>query len=254
MVPAFPVDDAFLAALFPGEHRILGRRLQVYCHGHLASLYACQSPFVAAAGTDAQIGAGDLILALRICQTPGFPLLTPRDLRPRLRDLPLRWWIEGKQARLRAAAESFQRYQDGHCSFPEFYRKGATAEDEDLPETDAPAGLLLSAPFVLARVCSLISRTTISEERAWRMPLALPSWYIGTMDELAGTGARFLNESEDNEDDLPEDFTQMSEADLYQQALRDLGKARADEWRKARRNTQRREKRRRKKGKPSHES
>lgn len=240
------MDDAFLAALFPGRHRVLGYVLRPYCHGHLATLYACHSPFVDENG-GVRVGAGDLVLGLRVCQSPGFPLLTPHDLRPRWRDALRIWWLERKPERLAAAVAAFEAYQDAHGSFPAFYSNDPTVEDDDVPE-DVPADRPLSAPFLLARIAGLISRTSLTQAEAWQMPLALPAWLTGALNELEGAPVRFLDESEDVEEALPPDVTKLSEREMYKLAVAQMGKEAADAWREARRVTRKKE-RRKKKGK-----
>ncbi len=238
------MNDAFLAALFPGRHRVLGSRLETYCHGHLASLYGIRSPFVAEEA-GAQINAEDLVRAVRICALPGFPFPAPRDLRPRWRDTLRIWWLERKPARLRAAVEAFEAYQDAHCSFPAFYSQDPTVDDDDVPE-DVPADRPLSAPFLLARVVALISRTSLTWEQAWRFPLALPAWVTGAINEMEGAPVRFLDESEDVEETLPPDVAQLSEREIYQQAVAHMGKEAADAWRVERRKLRRAEQRKKK--------
>ena len=220
------MDDRFFAALFPCRHRILGFRLRPYSFGHLAALMAVGSPLVAEAGPAAEAGAGDLLLALRVCRLPAYPLLASEDLRPRfVLDGLLRWWLERRPARLKRYVQAFVCYRDDHSSFPEFYRQEAI--DAEAP----PSGRTLSAPALLARVCTLISRTSITLEQAWSMPLALPSWMIGTLDELDGAPVRFS--SEHDEDDLPPE-EELSEEELYQRAVVHLGQVAADAWRAAR--------------------
>ena len=219
------MDDSFLAALFPRRHRILGFRLRPYCFGHLAALIAVGSPLIPEAGPAAWAGAGELIAALRICRRPGFPLVTADDLAPRLRDFFLRWWLERRPARLKRAVDAFVCYRDDHSSFPDFYREEA---DE---EATVPTGRTLTAPALLSRICALISRTSMTWEQAWQMPLALPSWMIGTLDEMEGGHVRFAYEG--NEADLPPE-EELDEQALYARAVQHLGRAAADKWREAR--------------------
>ena len=225
------IDEAFLAALFPGSHRVLGVRLRPYCLGHLAALMAIGAPLVA--GDGARIGAGDLLAAVRVCRSPGWPVLSPYDLRPRWRDAVRRWWLERKPTRLRAAVQAFMDYQDAHCSFPKFYSQESTKED-DVDRGDVPTGNRLSAPFLLSRVCAVVMRTSVSQAEAWQMPLALPSWMIGTLDELEGSPVRFLDESEDNEDALPPDPEAMSEKEIAKLATQHLPPEAASAWLAAR--------------------
>ena len=226
------IDEAFLAALFPRQHRVLGTKLQPYCLRHLPALMALTSPLVA--GGDARIGAGDLLAAVRVCRSSGWPVLSPQDLRPRRWDAVRRWWLERKPARLRAAVQAFMSYQDAHCSFPKFYSQESTKEDDE-DRGDVPTGNRLSAPFLLSRVCAVVMRTSVSQAEAWRMPLALPSWLIGTLDELEGSPVRFLDESEDNEDVLPPDPEEMNEKEVVKMATRHLGPEAAAAWLAARR-------------------
>jgi hypothetical protein len=227
------VDDTFLAALFPGRHRVLGFRLQPFCRGHVAALFAVSSPMLAEPGSGARISAGDLVVALRICSRPGWPLLAPDDIHPHWRDLFLRLWLAKRPERLREAVEKFRDYRDAHGSFPTFYSDESVREHPDLPE-DIPSERPLTAPAVLAQVCSLTSRTTIRWELAWQLPLALPTWIIGTLNEMEGGPVRFLYESDETGDDLPADIASLSEKELFQQAVNNLGSEPAKEWRKAR--------------------
>ena len=223
------MDDSFLAALFPRRHRILGVRLRPYCFGHLAALIAVGSPLTAEAGPT-YAGAGDLLAALRICRRPGFPLITADDLAPRLRDGLLRWWLERDRARLKRAVDAFVLYRDDHSSFPDFYQDEPDAEADGAPVV--PTGRRLTAPTLLARICALISRTSLTWEAAWQMPLAQPSWMIGTLDEMDGGHVRFAYA--DSEDNLPPE-EELSEEALYARAVAHLGQAAADRWRENRR-------------------
>lgn len=228
------MDESFLAALFPRRHFILGSWLRPYCHGHLAALDAVGSPFLAAPDSGASVGAGDLLLAVRVCAAPGWPLLCPDDLRPRPADVLRRWWLERRPARLRAAVQAFQNYLDDHTSFPEFWEEQSVKEDDDgQPVGGAPSRRMLSAPVALARVCALISRTTLTLAEAWTLPLAMPAWYAGTLDEMEGAHVRFLRDGDIEEQPEPEPV--ISERQLYAQAVRHLGRDAANAWRAARR-------------------
>lgn len=224
------MDDSFLAALYPGEFRVCGYRLRPYCAGHLAALCVYGSPF-ATSGTET--GAAELLQALRICETAGFPLPSATQLRPRFFDRVKGWWLGRSETRLRAAATAFETYRLAHYSFPDFYNNEATAEEEsDGRELSKHKDKKrpLSAPFLLARVCALIGRTTLTEAQVWQMPLALPSWYIGTLDELEGAPVRFLYESDEEEDDMPVAVEDMDEAEVYAMAVQTMGHEYADRW------------------------
>lgn len=232
------MDDSFLSALFPARHRLLGRALRPYCYGHLVTLHAIGSPLVAAAGAGDEVDAGQLLAAVRVCAAPGWPLLPPDALRPRLRDVLVRAWLERRPGRLRRAVDAFLAYRDDHDSFPAFY------EEENL-DPDGVGGAvkarLLTAPAALVSVVKLVHRTTLTWEEAWNLPVALPSWIAGTLGEMEG-GARFDAGDQEEDDELP-DLTQLSEAELYRLAVQQMGKANADAWRKQRRAAARREKR-----------
>ena len=243
------MDESFLDALFPRRHRILGRRLRPYCYGHFVALAAADSPFLAAVGTGAMADAGHLLAALRICAAPGYPLLLPDEFGPQPGDVLRRWWIERKPARLRAACQAFRDYLDDYSQFPEFWQTESLAGEEEeggLME-EAETGRQLTAPVALARVCALISRTTLTHAESWQMPVCLPVWYTACLDEMEGAKIRFLRESDVDGHDLPPEPT-LSEKQIYRQAVKHLGRERADAWWQERKASRPRQPRKKKKG------
>lgn len=174
----------------------------------------------------------ELVFALRICETPGYPIPTAARLTPRFLDRIKSWWIGRSEARLAVVTAAFEAYQDAHRSFPTFYSDDVTEDESEgqEPPKHKNKSRGLTAPVLLARVCALISRTTFTDAQAWQMPLALPSWYLGTLDELEGTPVRFLYESDEAEDDLPPAVEDMDAAEVYAMALETMGREYADRW------------------------
>ncbi len=162
-----------------------------------------------------------------------------------------RWWIERRPERLRAAAQAFRDYLDDYSQFPEFWQEESLADEEEKEEgglfAQAESGRQLSAPVALARVCALVSRTTLSWDQAWRLPICLPTWITATLDEMEGARVRFVRESDVDGSDLPPEPA-LSEKQIYAQAVRHLGREKAREWWQQRKAVHPRKPRKKKKG------
>jgi hypothetical protein len=211
------VDDSFYRCLFPGAHRVLGRRLFLFSFWHLLTLHAVESPLL---DPDAQASLPDLQVGVKICRSrwPNQP-----DLRPSLRDRLMYRRHRNDAGFLRREMDRFGAYRAAHEAMPEFWQN----EAEIVPRR-------LTAPAVLARVTSLMRRTNLSRDEIWNgIAPGEACWIDGAISEQEGGEMRFVRDGDEAVSHLP-DLTTLSEADLYTVVLADLGKERADAWAAAR--------------------
>jgi len=218
------MSEPFFRHLFPPQYRVLGHVLPPLSLWHLAALEAIGSPLLASEpGHTAELG--DLQAAIRICLTrwPDQP-----DLRPTLRD----WWqqfLHRKDRRyLRDHAEAFHAYLQIHTTPPELW-KG----EGEIPR-------LISAPSVLSRVAGLSELPAFTLNDIWNnVTPGYAYWHLCAIAERdPSLSVRFAREEDEEESDLP-DLEQQSDEELYQLALRELGKDRADCWLAARQESRR---------------
>jgi hypothetical protein len=211
------VDDPFFRVLFPGRFRVLGRALPPLSYWHLACLHALGSPFVQTRG---DITLADVQLAVK-CARARWP--HPPDLRPTWADLYQRLRYDRAPAYVDAQAQVFAAWRAAHEVRPHFWDR----------EGEVPR--LLTAPALLARVAQLERLTKFSHDQAWNdVTPGYASWLTSTVLEQEGGELRFVQESDDEDDGLP-DLNALNDAALYAIVLADRGAEFADEWLEARR-------------------
>lgn len=208
------MHESFFLHLFPPQYRVLGQDLPPLSLWHLAALEAIESPFLG--GKGAQIQLGDLQAAVRVCLTrwPDQP-----EIRPRLRD----WWQQLRyrtdERYLRQHAKAFHAYLQLHCTPPEIWE-----DEEGIPRT-------ITAPSVLSRVAALSNFPAFTLDAIWNdVTPGYALWLLCANAERETGRVRFASD----EDDALPDLEQSSEEELYELAVRELGKARADVWLAAR--------------------
>lgn len=231
------MDDRFLRAWITRQDwRVCGLRLQPLCLGHLVNLEAIGSPLRPQADDiDLRISPADLLLAARIC-SEGWP--HPGHLRPRLRDIIWRLLMERRPRLFRHHVSLFDAYYRDYTSFPEFW------EDED------GCARSLTAPAALSKAAFLISETSITEDRAWSMPLGRVDYTISAIIERRTGDLRFLQEGDDEEIEQPEET--LTEDQIVARAESDLPPARFAEWFEARKKARRGDLETRRRGETRH--
>jgi hypothetical protein len=208
------VDENFYRSLFPGTHRVLGRELLPLSFFHLLALRAVESPLL---DPDGDVELPDLMVAVKICRSR-FP--SQPNLRPCFREKLLFLWRKDDRAFLARETEKFLAYKTAHEAFgPRFWEN----ENEIVPRT-------LSAPAILARVVSLERRTNFTHQQIWNdIPPGYAAWLDGAIAEQEGAELRFEQPDDFAEDELP-DLREAGAQELYEQAVRDLGREAADDW------------------------
>ena len=207
------MEENFLLSLYPGRHVILGVTLPLFSFWHLLGLHAIRSPFVI---KDGIAELKDLQLAVKICQSryPDQP-----DLRTWTSDAWLFFRRRNDIAFVGDQCARFVFYKECHEALPEFWDN----ENEIVPRS-------LTAPAILARVASLARRPGFTHSEIWNdIAPGYACWLSSAMAEQEGAELRFQREEDLEEDDLP-DLTKLSEEELYQVVLKDLGKEGADTW------------------------
>lgn len=205
------MNSLFAEAVIHGQHRVLGYRLRPYSFAALFALEVVESPFVC--GTGRTYTLADVLQAAKICSAPN-----PRcvDLRPSLRDRLTFALRKHDTAFVAAAAQCLTAYIDDYASLPEFYQDSESG------------GKPLSAPWVLTRIANLMRLTNCSREEAWNTPVGEGVWIECAIREVTGDSLRFVDPDEPEPDDGG--VSEMSEADLYAMAVRDMGEDRARDW------------------------
>lgn len=209
--------DAFLEAFLNTEHTVLGRRLRPFSLASWFVLSSVQNPLLGDGGND----LADLIQAVKICAAPD-----PRTIKfaPTLREQWLYHWRRADQKFLERETIKFRAYLADFQSLPEFYEECSL--NEDMPST----GRQLSAPWVLTRVCSLVSRANVTLDQAWSMPAGEAYWLDATLRELEGQSLRFFYPDEEGNEPIIE----QSEDEIRAEALKNLGARRYAIWLKNR--------------------
>lgn len=215
------MDDRFFEAWITRRWKVCGRKLQPLCLGHVVNLEAINSPLTPYRDfdPDTPVTPGDLLLAVKICSEK-FP--HPAALKPTLRDVAWRLFLERSPERFRHQAMLFAAYRNDHCSSPEFW----VSEDEE-------AGRAISAPIALSKAAFLLSNSTLPEERVWSMPLGRVDYVIAAIEERKTGAVRFFYE-EEAQAVAPDIETIMSEEEILATAKRELGSAAFESWLKAR--------------------
>lgn len=191
----------------------MGYRLRPFCLGHVLILQAIDSPVLKEEG---EVSASDLIIALKACSStwPFNP-----DLKLGLIDHLRKSMLRKSKVKLRDAVVAFELYVRSHTSRPRFWKVEASMNSMDI-----------TSPSILSLAVSLSSIG--SQEEIWSMSLGKASWYDSVLLEKKGAKLRFFYDS-DIEDDLP-DLDELSEDELFEMAIRDLGIEKAKVWRENR--------------------
>lgn len=211
------MDDPFFRSYVHAEHRLFGRRLAPFNAAHALLLQALRSPLA----TGEPFRAGDLLVATRLCAHAWpFGLALHELLRPSLRDIAIRLLLDRRPALLRLAQRAWEAYTEDYAGGPEFWET----------EVGGAEARALTAPHLLVLISKYRRYFGASRQEAWTVPLPALRWEIAAAEEqLDGADILFVQPGDDEEDDLI-DLTAYTEEQLYDLAVRDLGKERADEW------------------------
>jgi hypothetical protein len=209
--------DGFHEAWLHKEHIVCGRKLQPYSASHVLALSAVQSPFAVGGGGKTEgVTPRTLILACKIAAS--------RD--PLNARLNVTVWDKLWYLRLRFSprlfleqVEAFNAYIVDYFTLPETW-KPAEDEDEIFEQAQHVRG-----PWLLTRVASIISQTSISLKEAMSMPLGQIFWLDAALAELKG-GDVFAED---------EEALEGLDAPVSDDVIRKLEKKRNERIRKARR-------------------
>lgn len=204
------MDDNFYAAFLEGDCKVLNKTLQPFSMWHLFLLEALESPLI----SGGKVAPWDVLLALEIFQTQ-FPN-EPRT-KATLKDSFTVWRLTRNEKRLQAVTEELVDYIKRNTSAPKFWQSENTRK-----------GGGRTSPEVLQTVTLLISKGW-DEYKAWDLSYGRAKWYEAVyIEETAGDKVSFLYEwqLEEEEDTL----AAMTEEEIYEQAIKDLGQKGADAW------------------------
>lgn len=200
------MDDGFYQAFLEGDHKILGKKLKPFSLWHQFLLSALESPV---AGDVTKMRLEDIAILVRICSTnfPNSPII-----KPSLFDAIRLFFIGRKEKRISKVAKSLNEYLSSNTSTPQFWTK----KDGDSKTQTAPA--------VLSVVSFLISKG-FDEATAWNMSAGRAKWYEACITDRLGGDVEFCYDG-----DTEQVAENMSEAELYEQAVQAVGEKEAKIW------------------------
>jgi hypothetical protein len=167
------VETKLATAFFIGEHRCYGYRLKPFSLLHSLQLEALESPVITGKGT---IRPAHLIIAAQICSTHEVITTYARA----------RW--RNMRHRLADELARFDCYLANCEQGPELYER---------PDN---GGGKLKCPWQQTIVTSLIRKTSIRREEAWRMPVGQALWQFHSLAEQESDHSLIRNE-QDAEDE-----------------------------------------------------
>lgn len=157
--------ETFYEAFINCKHKVLGKRLKPFCLKHCLYLEAIGSPIMKVVnGEEAEITRKDLEIAVVICSTD-------RDIL----DALSRPYITMKFHRFKRGLTAFLGYLTDYLSLPEMW-------DRSNGKTT------INSPWILSRVILLLSKTNLTREEVWSMPLGELLWYCASFIEQEGFG------------------------------------------------------------------
>lgn len=154
--------EDFYEAFINCSHTALGKRLKPFCLKHCLYLEAVNSPIMRLVnGEEAEISRQDLEVAVIICSA-GDILKSLK--RPNL---------GMKFHSYRRGLTAFLSYLTDFVAVPELWDKSDS-------ETT------LNAPWILSRAMLLLSKTSLTLNEVWNMPLGELLWYCAVFAEQEG--------------------------------------------------------------------
>ena len=159
--------ESFYEAFINCKHKVLGKSLKPFCLKHCLYLEAIGSPVASLInGEEKQITRKDLELAVVICSAED-------DILNELEHIysPKNWCM--RFHRFKRGLTQFLSYLTDFLSFPELWDRsdGKNA---------------LNAPWILSKATLLLSKTSLSRDEIWNMPLGELIWYIACFAEQEG--------------------------------------------------------------------
>jgi hypothetical protein len=181
-------DQRFLSAfLTPAVTVILGKKLKPFCLKHRLFLEGIGSPFLE---DQAELTAGDLILALKVCADE-------RIDKPSLQDSWINLKLSLSKPLLARACTAFIKHIDRADAYPRFWER-----------KDQRAGAASTVPWQLSVACNLI-RNGISYQDAFTMPEAKAFWLSAAFSIQQGSKLEFIST---DDEDLINHLTQIDQS------------------------------------------
>lgn len=178
------MDDSFFTAFFPGSAKVCGRTLSVFSSYHYLILRAINSPFL---GTDGEITAGDLLVAVRVC---GKRFGDAPTISPNFRDV---WWklrMTRNHGLFSSECRKFAAWLSANSSGPNFWEVVNDAQ----PTRD------LTGPDILTLLVPIMMKTSSSQAEIWNMGFGMIKWISAEIAEIDGCERRFLYDSDFEEE------------------------------------------------------
>lgn len=221
-----PAFDRFHRAFLAPGLKLLGFQCEPFCLGHLMLFQALGLPFARLGEPDVAVAPSDLLLALRVCETPWpFRLGTRRPLVEEEREQRLWRALSKSPRRFRIVLDVFMDWLVECSMGPEMWHD------------ESGDGRPMSCPVVLGMAVRLLRLGSMGEERVYSMPLALVRSYALAIAEQEGGAARFLTpedmEAMEQHSKMP-DLTQASDEELYEIVKKDRGEDYAKQFLAAR--------------------
>lgn len=181
-------DQRFLSAfLTPAVTVILGKKLKPFCLKHRLFLEGIGSPFLE---DQAELTAGDLIVALKVCADE-------RIDKPTLQDSWINLKLALSKPLLARACAALIKHIDRPDAYPKFWER-----------KDKRAGSASTVPWQLSVACNLI-RNGVSYQDAFTMPEAKAFWLSAAFSIQQGSKLEFISTEDE---DLIEQLTQIDQS------------------------------------------
>lgn len=206
--------ESFYRAFLNPELKLLGKTLKPFCFGHQVVLKALESPFVTGARNIESI---DLIMALKVCES-SYPFKP--DLSLNFLEKITCFYLNRNPIRLFDLCMTFQGYLNEHMNCPEYWQ-----------DTDGNSKTVY-APDEVFYVANLV-KSGIDYKKAWEMSIGEAAWINAALFELSGNDSAYTDPIDD--DLNPPDINDLTEEEIYIQAVKDKGEKRAQEFMELRR-------------------
>jgi hypothetical protein len=159
--------EAFYEAFINCEHIVLGKKLLPFCLRHCLFLEAIDSPYMKVLnGIESEITRRDLELVVLVCSAK-CDILTALSKANYIQN----WYI--KFHSFKSASTKFLSYLSDYVALPELWENG---ESE----------VVLNSPWILSKATLLLSKTSMTSDEIWNMPLGELLWYCAAFAEQEG--------------------------------------------------------------------
>ena len=154
--------ESFYEAFINCNHTALGRRLKPFCLKHCLYLEAIGSPVMKLInGDETEIARQDLEVAVIVCSSGDV-----------INELKRSYWLMRFHS-FKRGLTAFISYLTDFVAVPELWDR-----------TDSET--MLNAPWILSKAMLLLSKTSITLNEVWNMPLGELLWYCATFAEQEG--------------------------------------------------------------------